>query len=63
LEIDAEKVGDNAHFNDDLGGDSVQAAEWVAAIEAEFDVDIDPDVANEFRTIGDVVSFLEKEQG
>ncbi len=60
LQIDAANIADDAKFTEDLGGDSVKAAEWIAALELEFDLDIDPPDAVKIRSIQDAVSHIEK---
>jgi len=40
LDVDAEKVTENASFIDDLGADSLDNVELVMAFEEEFDVEI-----------------------
>jgi acyl carrier protein len=60
LKMDAGAVGDTARFTEDLGGDSVQAAEWIAMLEFEFDVEMDPDQAQTVKSIADAVAFFER---
>ncbi|MDJ0930839.1 acyl carrier protein [Breoghania sp.] len=60
LGVDAEKVTDNASFIDDLGADSLDNVELVMAFEEEFGVEIPDDAAEAVQTVGDAVSFLEK---
>jgi acyl carrier protein len=60
LGVDAEKVTDNASFIDDLGADSLDTVELVMAFEEEFGVEIPDDAAETILTVGDAVSFLQK---
>jgi acyl carrier protein len=60
LGVEAEKVQDNANFIDDLGADSLDTVELVMAFEEEFNVEIPDDAAETIVTVGDAVSFLEK---
>jgi len=60
LGVDAEKVTDNASFIEDLGADSLDTVELVMAFEEEFGVEIPDDAAETILTVGDAVSFLEK---
>lgn len=60
LNVDAEKVVDKANFIDDLGADSLDTVELVMAFEEEFGVEIPDDAAETIVTVGDAVSFLEK---
>jgi len=45
LNVDAEKVTDNASFIEDLGADSLDTVELVMAFEEEFGIEIPDDVA------------------
>jgi acyl carrier protein len=63
LGVDPEKVTDNASFIDDLGADSLDTVELVMAFEEEFGVEIPDDAAETILTVGDAVSFLQKNAG
>ncbi len=63
LGVDADKVTANASFIDDLGADSLDTVELVMAFEEEFGVEIPDDAAETILTVGDAVSFLEKNAG
>jgi acyl carrier protein len=58
LKTDPEQIGDNARFVEDLGAESVQSIELVAAFEEEFDVDMDEVAALKVKTVGDAVTFI-----
>jgi len=60
LDVDAEKVTDNASFIDDLGADSLDNVELVMAFEEEFGVEIPDDAAETIQTVGDAIRFVEK---
>ena len=60
LKIDLQRVGDNSRFVEDLGAESIQSIELVAAFEEEFDIDMDEEAALQVKTVGDAVSFIEK---
>ena len=60
LNVDAEKVTDNASFIEDLGADSLDTVELVMAFEEEFGVEIPDDQAETIVTVGDAVKYLEK---
>jgi len=62
LNVDAEKVSDNASFIEDLGADSLDTVELVMAFEEEFGVEIPDDAAESIVTVGDAVKFIEKAQ-
>jgi acyl carrier protein len=62
LNVDAEKVNDNASFIEDLGADSLDTVELVMAFEEEFGIEIPDDAAESIVTVGDAVKFIEKAQ-
>ena len=49
-----------SHFVDDLGADSLDTVELVMAFEEEFDIEIPDDAAEHIQTVGDAVSYIEK---
>ena len=58
LKTDASAIGDEANFIFDLGADSMQSMELVAAFEEEFDIEMDEDKALEIQTVSDAVVFI-----
>jgi acyl carrier protein len=60
LNVEAEKVTDNASFIDDLGADSLDTVELVMAFEEEFNVEIPDDAAESIVTVGDAVKFIKE---
>ncbi|MEZ5872561.1 MAG: acyl carrier protein [Nitratireductor sp.] len=60
LDVDAEKVTENASFIDDLGADSLDNVELVMAFEEEFGVEIPDDAAETIQTVGDAINFVQK---
>ncbi len=61
LGVEEDKVVATASFIDDLGADSLDTVELVMAFEEAFDVVIPDDAAEKIQTVGDAVSFIEKE--
>lgn len=53
-----EKVNDRSSLMQDLGADSDALAEVVAAIMDKYEIDIPHEVGENFRTIGDIVEYL-----
>ncbi len=47
----------------DLGAESVQSVQLVAAFEAEFDIEMDNDAALKVRTVGSAIDFISKYVG
>jgi acyl carrier protein len=60
LNVEAEKVTENASFIDDLGADSLDTVELVMAFEEEFSVEIPDDAAESIVTVGDAVKFIKE---
>jgi acyl carrier protein len=60
LKVDLEKVTDNAYFVQDLGADSLQSMELIAAFEDEFDIEMDEDEATKVKTVGGAIEFIQK---
>ena len=60
LKIDTARVHAESRFVEDLGADSMQSIELVAAFEEEFDIEMDEDAALGVKTVGDAVSFIEQ---
>ena len=60
LKVAPERVTPTAHFVRDLGMESVRFVELLAALEEEFDVEIDEDEAQSNDTVGKAVAYIEK---
>ena len=60
LGVEADKVGAEASFIDDLGADSLDTVELVMAFEEEFGIEIPDDAAEGIQTVGDAIGFIEK---
>lgn len=59
LDVEESKVTAEAHFIDDLGADSLDTVELVMAFEEEFDIEIPDDMAEQIKTVNDVISLVE----
>lgn len=59
LNVDAEDVNEEASFVDDLGADSLDIVELVMALEEEFGVSIPDEEAENIKTVGDAVAYIE----
>lgn len=60
LKIEKSRVQETSRFVEDLGADSMQSIELVAAFEEEFDIEMDEDAALGVKTVGDAVGFIDK---
>ena len=63
LGVEAEKVTGDASFVEDLGADSLDTVELVMAFEEEFGIEIPDEDAEKMQTVGDAVSYIQKQQG
>ena len=66
LRLDAADIQPQHNFAADLGAESVQSVELVAAYEEEFGIEMDEDAALSVETVGAAVAFITKncrEQG
>ncbi len=59
LNIDENSIGSDTSLTDDLHADSLDKVEIIMQVEENFGITIDDDAALNFRTIGDVVKYIE----
>ncbi|MCM8784669.1 MAG: acyl carrier protein [Candidatus Omnitrophica bacterium] len=60
LGIDKDKIELKDKFVEDLGAESVQSLELVAAFEEEFGIEMDEEKALDVKTVGDAVEFIKE---
>jgi len=60
LGVDESKVTPEATFNNDLGADSLDTVELIMEFEKEFNIAIPDDQAENIGTVGDAVTYIEK---
>jgi len=60
LKIEVARITPESRFVEDLGAESIQSVELVAAFEEEFDIEMDDEEALEVKTVGKAVEFIEK---
>ena len=58
LEIEESEIAPGHNFIFDLGADSRQSVELVAAFEEEFDIEMDEDEALSVQNVGDAVELI-----
>ena len=59
LNLKEDCITPNSRIVEDLGADSLDMVEMLMTLEEEFGVSISDEKANELKTIGDIVAFLE----
>jgi len=60
LRVDPHLIEPASHFVFDLGAESTQSVELVAAFEGEFGIEMDDEAALKVQTVGDAVAFIAK---
>ncbi len=60
LGVDADQVVESAEFIGDLNADSLDLVEVIMAMEQEFDLEIKDEDAENIRTVGDAVKYIEE---
>ena len=60
LKVDVNDIDDTAEFVKDLGAESIQSIELVAAFEEEFDIEMDEDDALDVQSIDGAIEFIAK---
>lgn len=58
LKMEVSEIRDDANFIFDLGADSMQSLEMIAAFEEEFNIEMDQEKALEVQTIDGAVDFI-----
>ncbi len=58
LKLEPAEVTLESDFAADLGAESIQSIELVAAFEEEFDIEMDEDAALQVMTVGAAVDFI-----
>ncbi len=60
LKIDSNSINEDSRFVEDLGAESIQSIELVAAFEEEFDIEMDEDAALAVKNVNDAVRFIDE---
>jgi acyl carrier protein len=58
LKVDAKEITPTSNFAFDLGADSMQSIELIAAFEEEFNISMDEQKAREVQTVEGAVEFI-----
>ena len=59
LGVGEDEIKPESSFIEDLGADSLDIVELVMAMEEEFEVEIPDEQAENIKTVGDAVSYIE----
>ena len=60
LGVDEGEVTTEASFTNDLGADSLDTVELIMEFETEFNIAIPDEQAENIQTVGDAISYIEK---
>lgn len=60
LGVEPEEVKNDANFEDDLGGDSLDCVEVLMEIEHEFSISVSDDDAYQAKTVADICDMVER---
>lgn len=60
LGVEEEIVNPDANIQDDLGADSLDIVDLIQTIEDEYDLSIPDEAVENIKTVGDIVSYVEK---
>ena len=60
---EADDVTMESTFIDDLGADSLDIVELIMAFEEEFSIEIPDEAAEKIKTVQDVVTYIDQNQG
>jgi acyl carrier protein len=58
LGVGEDEIKAESNFIDDLGADSLDIVELVMAMEEEFEVEIPDDEAENIKTVGDAINYI-----
>jgi acyl carrier protein len=59
LNVPVEKITMTARLAEDLGADSIDAVELIMNIEDEFEIQVSDEQAQNIKTVGDLVRYIE----
>ncbi len=60
LGVEEDIVNPDANIQDDLGADSLDIVDLIQTIEDEYDLSIPDEAVENIKTVGDIVSYVEK---
>ncbi len=60
LHLDPNEITLDKNFTEDLGAQSVQSVELVAAFEEEFHIEMEEDEALAVRTVGGAIEYIKR---
>lgn len=62
LDLDPDRISMDTSITDDLGADSLDLVEVLMSVEDEFEVEIPDEEAEKFKSVADLVRYIEDNQ-
>lgn len=59
LDVDEDKITADTNIAEELGADSLDLVELMMSVEEEFDVTIEEDKVQGFKTVADVANYID----
>ena len=59
LDIDEDEITMESTLLEDLGADSIELVDLIMSVEEEYDIEVPDDAADDIRTVGDEVRYIE----
>ncbi|MDR1737086.1 MAG: acyl carrier protein [Oscillospiraceae bacterium] len=59
LDVDVEKITAETNIAEELGADSLDLVELMMSVEEEFDITIEEDRVQGFKTVADVANYID----
>jgi acyl carrier protein len=59
LDVDEDKIHSDTNIAEELGADSLDLVELMMSIEEEFDLTIEEDKVQGFKTVADVAAYID----
>ena len=60
LNVDPKDITEDTTFVEDLGADSLDVFQIIMGVEEELHIEVDSDLAEDIRTVGDAVEMIRK---
>lgn len=58
--VSEDSIDYDTDFVEDLNADSLDIVDLFSTLSGEFDIDVDINLSSNFKTVGDVVSYIEE---
>lgn len=59
LDVDEDKITADTNIAEELGADSLDLVELMMSVEEEFDITIEEDKVQSFKTVADVANYID----